>query len=337
MPKIALFSAKPYDKLYFLRFAQQYQLTDTDIVTIEAKLSPETAVLATGCQAVCAFVNDDLSGNTLALLKAQGISLVLLRCAGFNQVDLIAAKSLGLTIARVPAYSPYAVAEHALALMLTLNRHTHRAYNRVKEGNYSLDGLMGFDMHGKTIGIIGTGTIGHIMAGILKGLGCHLLAHDVTENQACLAMGVSYVSLPQLYQQSDIITLHCPLLPQTTHMINADALAMMKTGVMLINTSRGGLIEAQALIPAIKSGKLGFVGLDVYEEEGPLFFEDCSNTLIQDDTLMRLTSFPNVLITSHQAFFTHEALEKIVCTTLENFTSFTQTGNVTPSNWVGIA
>jgi D-lactate dehydrogenase len=335
MPKLALFSAKSYDKQQFLCFARQYQLTETDIIFIEAKLSPETAVLAQGCQAVCAFVNDDLSAKTLTVLNAQHTTLVLLRCAGFNQVDLGAAHAMGITIARVPAYSPYAVAEHALALMLTLNRRTHRAYNRVKEGNYSLDGLMGFDMHGKTVGIIGTGKIGEIMAGILKGLGCQLLAHDVTESKACLAMGVTYMPLTDLYKQSDIITLHCPLLPQTTHMINTEALALMKTGVMLINTSRGALIDADALIPAIKSGKLGFVGLDVYEEEGPLFFEDYSNTLIQDDTLMRLTSFPNVLVTSHQAFFTLEAVKNIVCTTLQNFTDFINLGRVKAENQVG--
>jgi D-lactate dehydrogenase len=329
---IAFYSAKPYDKTYYCAHLADYATAISDITFIEAPLNADTALLANGHQTVCAFVNDELSEATLTQLAQQGSRLIALRCAGYNQVNLPAAKALGLTVARVPAYSPYAVAEHALALMMTLNRRTHRAYNRVKEGNFSLDGLLGFDMHGKTVGVVGTGNIGEIMTRILHGLGCNVLAHDVKPNSACVERGVTYVTLQQLYADSDIITLHCPLLSDTHHMVNADTLSTMKPGVMLINTSRGGLVDAEALIPALKSGQIGFLGLDVYEEEGPLFFEDKSNTLIQDDVLMRLTSFPNVLITSHQAFFTLEAVTNIVNTTLGNVQSFVQTGQVAAAN-----
>jgi D-lactate dehydrogenase len=334
MATIALYSTKPYDKAYFLKFLPQFGPEITQIQFIEARLTPDTAALAQGHTVVCAFVNDDLSADTLNRLATQGTQLIAMRCAGYNNVDLPTATQLGLTVARVPAYSPYAVAEHALALMMTLNRHTHRAYNRVREGNFSLDGLLGFDMHGKTVGIIGTGKIGEILARILTGLGCEVLAYDVEENPDCVKLGVKYTPLSTLYAQSDIISLHCPLLKDTYHLINDDTLAAMKPGVMIINTSRGGLIDAQALIPALKAGKVGFLGLDVYEEEGPLFFEDCSNTLIQDDVLMRLMSFPNVLVTSHQAFFTAEAMNNIVGTTLGNAQQFVQAGTVPDNNRV---
>ncbi|MGE0200174.1 MAG: 2-hydroxyacid dehydrogenase [Candidatus Melainabacteria bacterium] len=331
---IAVYSTKPYDKAFFLVAAPALGVDQDDFLFIESRLDTHTAALAAGCGAVCAFVNDDMSGPVLTRLHAGGVRLIALRSAGYNHVDLAVAKALGITVARVPAYSPYAVAEHAVALMLTLNRKTHRAFNRVKEGNFSLDGLMGFDMHGKTVGIVGTGQIGEAIARLLVGFGCRVLAYDVTENPRCTDMGIQYVPLETLYAESMVITLHCPLLPETHHMINAGSLLKMKRGVMLINTSRGGLIDTQALIPALKSGQVGYLGLDVYEEEGPLFFEDLSNTLIQDDVLMRLTSFPNVLITGHQAFFTEDAMENIAYTTLRNIRDFTRAGQPPAVNTV---
>jgi D-lactate dehydrogenase len=259
---------------------------------------------------------------TIATLAEGGTRLVLLRAAGYNNVDLQAAAQHDVTVARVPAYSPYAVAEHALALMLTLNRRTHRAFNRVREGNFALDGLLGFDLHGKTVGVIGTGTIGAVFARIVLGLGCRVLAHDPQPNAEVERLGARYVPLEELLESSDVVVLHCPLTKETYHLLDAVAFARMKKGVMVINTSRGALIDTKAAIAALKSGIIGHLGLDVYEEEGELFFEDHSRHVIQDDVFARLLTFPNVLITGHQGFFTREALAGIAETTLRNLTAF---------------
>jgi D-lactate dehydrogenase len=263
-------------------------------------------------------VNDTLDEKVLTGLNALGVQTIVMRCAGFNNVDVPKAAELGMRVLRVPAYSPYAVAEHALALIMTLNRKTYKAFNRVRDGNFLLDGLVGFDVHGKTVGVIGTGKIGEIFAGIMKGMGCTLLAYDPYPSEAVKAMGATYVSLDELLAQSDMISLHCPLMPATYHMINDASVAKMKKGAMLINTSRGGLIETQAVVDGLKSGQIGALGLDVYEEEGDLFFEDLSCDVIQDDVFSRLLTFPNVLITGHQAFLTQEALNNIARTTIAN-------------------
>jgi D-lactate dehydrogenase len=257
-------------------------------------------------------------------LADAGVKLIALRCAGYNNVDLPAAAQAGLQVVRVPAYSPYSVAEHTVALILTLNRKTHRAFNRVKEGNFSLNGLMGFDLYGKTVGLIGLGKIGKVTARILKGFGCQVLGYDVATDPECEQMGVVYSTLDEIYTQSDIISLHCPLTPQTRHLINRTAIAKMKRGVMLINTSRGALIDTPDVIEALKTEHIGYLGLDVYEEEADLFFEDLSEKVIQDDIFMRLLSFPNVLITGHQAFFTRNALQSIAQVTLQNISDFEQ-------------
>ena len=283
-----------------------------------------TSVLADQFPAVCVFVNDQLDALVLAELARQGTRLIALRCAGFNNVDLAAARDLDMTVVRVPAYSPYAVAEHTVGLILSLNRKIHRAYNRVRDGNFALDGLLGFDLHGRTVGLIGTGQIGAVTANILNGFGCSLLAYDPYPNPACEAIGVRYVPLAELLAESDIITLHCPLTPETHYLINGRALSQMKKGVMLINTSRGALVDTRAVINALKSGQVGYLGLDVYEEEGDLFFEDLSDQAIRDDIFARLLTFPNVMITGHQAFFTAEALQNIAATTLANVTAFEQ-------------
>lgn len=317
--QLAFFSTKPYDRR-FMESANQdagHRLT-----FFEPRLTPETAPLAAGYPGVCVFVNDTLDAGVLQRLADQGTRLILLRCAGYNNIDLDAARRLGLTVARVPVYSPHAVAEHTLALILALNRKIHRAYNRVREGNFAIDGLLGFDLHGKTVGLVGTGRIGAIMAKICLGLGCEVLAYDLKPNPACEQSGVAYVPLEDLVARSDILSLHCPLTPDTHHLISAGTVAKMKPGVMLVNTSRGGLIDAAAVIAGLKSGRIGSVALDVYEEEGDVFFEDLSDTVLQDDVLARLLTFPNVLITSHQAFFTQEAMQKIAETTLANATGF---------------
>ncbi|HEY4542563.1 MAG TPA: 2-hydroxyacid dehydrogenase [Noviherbaspirillum sp.] len=315
--RVAVFSTKQYDRS-FLAAANRHR---HEFVYHDARLTPLTAALAQGCRAVCAFVNDQLSEETLTTLRAGGTELIALRSAGFNNVDLAAAERLGMTVARVPAYSPHAVAEHAVALVLSLNRHTCRAWNRVREGNFSLEGLLGFDLYGKTVGVIGTGRIGIIFAQIMHGFGCCLLAHDPYPNaQAPDYLG--YVSLDELLGQADIVSVHCPLTPQTEHLIDEAAIARMKDGVMLINTSRGRVVDSRALLGGLKSGKIGFVGLDVYEEEENLFFQDLSDRPIADDLFMRLTTFPNVLITGHQGFFTREALHNIATVTLDNITAF---------------
>jgi D-lactate dehydrogenase len=281
--------------------------------------------LATGFEAVCVFVNDDLGAETLEILAKEGTKLIALRCTGFNNVDLDAAAKLGMKVVRVTSYSPYSVAEHAVGLILMLNRKLYRAYNRVREDNFSLDGLLGFDLRDRTVGIVGTGKIGQIFAQIMAGFGCHLLGYDAYPNANFEKIGdAKYVSLEEIWQRSDIISLHCPLLPETQNMVNQDAIAQMKAGVMLINTSRGKLVDTKAVIEGIKTGKIGYVGIDVYEEEEHLFFEDLSDTIIQDDTFQLLQSFSNVVITAHQAFFTENALKDISRTTIANLTEFEQ-------------
>ncbi len=320
--RITVFSAKPYDAKYLdLANAGAH-----DLVFLETCLAPEAVPLAAGADAVCAFVNDDLGAEVISALAEAGVRLIALRSAGFNHVDLAAAEAAGIAVARVPAYSPYAVAEHAVAMMLTLNRKMHRAYNRVREGNFALDGLLGFDMHGKTVGIVGTGQIGEVVARILNGFGCRLLAHDPVRNPACEALGVRYVGLDELLGGSDVITLQCPLTPHTHHLIDAAALTKMKRGVMLINTSRGAVVDTRALISGLKDGTIGALGLDVYEEEADLFFQDLSSSFIPDDVFARLLTFPNVLITGHQAFFTEEALTAIAEATIANVSAFERDG-----------
>ncbi len=319
--KVGVFSTKAYDRdfLHGVNSAHGHEL-----IFFEPRLTKETVALAAGFPAICAFVNDELNASVLKALVKGGTRLIALRCAGFNNVDLTAARDFTLTVARVPDYSPYAVAEHAVALMLALNRKIHRAYARVREGNFALDGLLGFDLHDQTVGIIGTGKIGSVVARILNGFGCQLIAHDPKPNWDCEALGVSYVTLEELFSRSHIITLHCPLTPDTSHIIDAHTLAQMKPGIMLINTGRGALIDTQAVIAALKSGKIGYLGLDVYEEEAHLFFEDLSNQVIQDDVFSRLLTFPNVIITGHQGFFTQNALKNIAEITLANITDFEQ-------------
>jgi D-lactate dehydrogenase len=317
--KVAVYNNKPYVERFFTRANAEF---NHELVFLEEHLSDASAERAAGSQAVCIFVNDLADATVLERLKTAGIKLVALRCAGFNNVDLQAADKLGLCVVRVPAYSPYAVAEHTLGLILALNRRIYRAHTRIREGNFSLDGLMGFDLHGTPVGIIGTGRIGQIVAKILYGFGCDLYAYDPTQSPECLKLGVQYVSLEDIYRKCLIITLHCPLAPQTHHMINAQAIELMQDCVMLINTSRGALIDTRAVIDGIKNERIGYLGLDVYEEEGDLFFEDLSNQIIQDDVFARLLMFPNVIITGHQAFFTHNALQAIAETTLSNIAAY---------------
>lgn len=324
--RTAVFSTKNYDRQFLQPAASQ---ASHELVFFEPRLNIETAPLATDFPAVCAFVNDQLSADVLNRLAAGGTKFIALRCAGFNNVDLDACHKLGLRVARVPAYSPDAVAEHAVGLMLALNRKFHKAFNRVREGNFAIDGLLGFDMHGRTVGIVGTGKIGAVAARIVAGFGCKLLFYDVAQNPDCVPLG-HYTSLDDVLSQSDIITLHCPLTRETHHMINRAAIHRMQRGVMIINTSRGALIDTRAVIEGLKSGHIGYLGLDVYEEEAELFFEDHSSHVIQDDVFMRLATFPNVLITAHQAFFTATALEQIARTTIANLTAF-QRGEPTPN------
>jgi len=319
--RVALFSTHPHDRSSFatanVRFGHE-------ITYLEPRLTPQTSQLAAGFPVVCAFVNDELGAEVVDALADQQTTLLALRSAGFNHVDLEATARRGLTVVRVPAYSPHAVAEHTIGLMLALNRRLYRAYARVREGNFSLDGLLGFDMHGRTAGVVGTGRIGRIVALILRSLGCRVLAVDLARDADCLAAGVEYVSLPDLLATCDIVTLHCPLAPATHHLIDEPAVRAMRPGVMLINTSRGALVDARAVVAGLKSGRIGFLGLDVYEEEADLFFQDLSARVIQDDVFARLLTFPNVLITGHQAFFTEEAIRNIAETTLGNITAFEQ-------------
>jgi D-lactate dehydrogenase len=321
--RVAVFSTKPYDRT-FLEPAGL--AAGHELAFYEARLGPESAPLAEGFGAVCAFVHDSLDQGTLGALATFGVKLVALRAAGYNNVDLAAAREYGVTIARVPAYSPHAVAEHAVALILALDRRIHRAYNRVREGNFLLEGLLGFDLHGRTVGVVGTGRIGTVFARIMAGFGCRLLGYDVFPNDEARRIGVEYVPLETLFRGSDIIALHAPLTPETHHLVDRDALALMRPGVMIVNTSRGALIDTEAVIDALKEGTVGYLGLDVYEEEADLFFEDLSGEVIQDDLFARLLTFPNVLITAHQAFFTAEALERIADTTIGNITAFERDG-----------
>ena len=319
-PAIAVFDAKSYDRDYLSRASGADEL---DWHFHEFRLETKTVFAAQGAQAVCVFVNDVVNREILERLVSSGIRLVTLRCAGFNNVDLDAAKELGVAITRVPSYSPHAVAEHAIALLLTLNRKIHRAFNRVRELNFSLSGLVGFDLYGKTAGIFGTGKTGRIVGEILRGFGMRVLASDLYPNQEwAVKNGIEYVELSRLAKESDVITLHAPLTPQTDRIVNGESLALMKPGVILINVSRGRLIHTHALIKALKSGHVGGVALDVYEEEEGIFFEDLSGEILQDDELARLLTFPNVLVTAHQAFLTHEALSEIARITVENVRRF---------------
>lgn len=322
--RVAVFSTKPYDRR-FLETANEDGAHE--LVFFEPRLLPETLPLAAGFEAVCAFVNDQLDRSVLESLHEGGTRLIALRSAGFNHVDLDAADELGMKVVRVPAYSPFAVAEHTVGLMLALNRKLPRAAWRVREGNFSLEGLLGFDMHGKTVGIVGTGKIGTVLAAIIKGFGCELIGYDPYPNDACRELGLEYVSLDDLLHRSDIITLHLPLTPDSYHMIDAAAIDKMKPGAMLVNTSRGALLDTASVIEGLKDGKIGSLGLDVYEEEADLFFEDLSNHVIRDDVFARLLTFPNVLITGHQAFFTAEALSAIATTTIANITAIENGGD----------
>ncbi len=312
--KVAVFSSKPYDESH-LNTANQ---SKHELVYFEAHLNEQTVALTNGFDAVCCFVNDTLTSPVIKKLAENGIRLIALRCAGFNNVDLITAEKSGITVTRVPEYSPFAVAEHAVALAMALNRNLHRAHNRVRENDYSLHGLLGFDMHGKTVGVVGTGKIGLAFINIMLGFGCKVICFDPYPNPAVQQTTATYVPLEELWAKSDIISLHCPLMPSTQHMVNNNSLKLMKTGVMLLNTSRGGLINTQAVIEALKTGKIGYLGLDVYEEEAELFFENNSNEILYDDQFARLLTFKNVMITGHQAFFTEEALSAIAKVTINN-------------------
>jgi len=324
--QVGVFSTKRYDREHLTRTNQELGAPH-ELVFLDARLTAETAGLAGAFPAICVFVNDHVDAQVLARIAAGGpgggaTRLVALRCAGFNNVDVSAARRLDVTVARVPAYSPHAVAEHTLGLMLMLIRKLHRATNRVREGNFSLDGLLGFELHGHTVGVVGTGRIGQTVVRLLSGFGARLLAMDPTPNPECVALGATYVALPELLAQSDVVTLHCPLTANTRHIIDAAALARMKRGAILVNTGRGALVDAPALVGALKEGVLGGLALDVYEEEERLFFEDHSGDLLQDDVFARLLTFPNVVITGHQAFFTEEALQAISRTTLGNISDF---------------
>jgi D-lactate dehydrogenase len=320
--RLSVFSTKPYDRRFLARVNDDEGFGH-ELVFYDARLEEATARLAHGSPAVSPFVNDDLGRAVLSDLVAHGTRLIALRSAGFNNVDLGAARDLGLTVMHVPDYSPYAVAEFTIALALALNRHLSRAYTHVREGNFSLQGLLGFDLHGKTAGIVGTGKIGSIVAEtLLRGFGCRVLAHDLFPSDRLRRLGVEYVGLDELLRASDLVSLHCPLTDETHHLVNSRSIAAMKPGVMLINTSRGGLIDTGAVIDGLKSGRIGHLGLDVYEEEARYFYEDYSSRLIDDDALSRLLTFPNVIVTSHQGFFTREALEQIARTTLGNVRDF---------------
>ena len=317
--RILFYDTKPYDQRSFDQANQQYQMT---CKFLPSHLTEDTAIIAKGYDTICIFVNDQLTTQIADLLVESGVQLIALRCAGYNNVDLKAVYQR-LHVVRVPAYSPYAVAEHAVALMLALNRKTHRAYYRTRDNNFNINGLLGFDMHDKTVGIIGTGQIGRMLIRILKGFGMTILAYDKFPNQAhAEELGFTYVELDELYQHSNIISLHCPLTQETYHLINVESIAKMKPDVMLINTGRGQLIDSKALVEALREKRVGSAGLDVYEEESEYFFEDFSTEIISDDTLARLLSFPNVLLTSHQGFFTQEALTNIAETTLQNIQDF---------------
>lgn len=317
--KIAFFSTKSYDRIHFERFAKK---SGHEISFFEDYLSPHTVSLCMDHQAVCVFVNDKVTAEVIGKLHEYGVGIIALRCAGFNNVDLEAAEAKNIKIVRVPAYSPEAVAEHTCALLLTLNRKTHKAFNRVRDSNFSIEGLTGFNLHGKTVGVIGTGAIGKAFCRIMLGFGCKVIAMDPFPNKEVEAMGVEYVPKATLAKECDILSLHCPLTPETHHMINEETISYFKKEIVLINTSRGGLIDTRAAIKALKTRKIGALAIDVYEQEENVFFKDLSDEVIQDDVLMRLMTFPNVLITSHQAFLTKEALEQIANTTIGNLDTY---------------
>jgi len=323
--RIAVFSTQSYDREHL---GSANAAHGHDLAYLEPRLTIETAVLADGFPAVCCFVNDDLGAAVLIRLARGGVRLIALRCAGFNHVDLVAAGELGLRVARVPQYSPDAIAEHTIGMILTLNRKLHRAYARVRDGNFSLEGLEGFELRGRTAGVVGTGAIGSAVARILRGFGCNVLATDLRQDPGLVSVGVQYAEFDQLLADSDIITLHCPLTDASRHMIGVEAVARMKRGVMLINTSRGALVDTRAVIDGLKSGRIGYLGIDVYEEEENLFFRDLSTGVIRDDVFARLLTFPNVLVTAHQGFFTHNALARIASTTLSNVTAFERGGTL---------
>ncbi|NVK23577.1 MAG: 2-hydroxyacid dehydrogenase [Gammaproteobacteria bacterium] len=318
--KVAVFSSKPYDKESFSKFKE----ANIECQFFDVRLTEQSVELAKSFDAVCAFVNDELSNSVLNKLKSYDIKGIALRCAGFNNLDLPCLSKLAMHAARVPAYSPEAVAEHTVALMMTLNRRLHKAYNRTKEDNFSLNGLLGFNIHGKTVGLIGTGKIGIATAKIMRGFGAKVLAYDPYPSDEAAALGCHYTDLNTLLTDSDIISLHCPLTEQSHHIINQKSVSLMKQGVMIINTSRGGLIDTQAMINGLKNGQIGHLALDVYEQESELFFEDHSTSIVQDDVFQRLLTFPNVLITGHQGFFTEEALAQIAQTTMYNLRCFAQ-------------
>ncbi len=317
--KTAIFSTKSYDRAYFNKCNIDPKHT---LTFFEESLNSNTAELTKGYEAVCVFVNDQLDKQVISKLAENGIKLIALRCAGFNNVDLNAAFEKNIKIVRVPAYSPQAVAEHTVALILTLNRKTHKAYNRVREGNFSVEKLTGFNLYNKTVGVIGTGKIGIAFCEIMLGFGCKILAHDMNESDTLKEKGIHYTTFDEILHNADIISLHCPLTPQTNHLMNKEAFSRMKKGVMLINTGRGALIQTTAAIDALKNEQLGYLGMDVYEQEEKLFFRDLSEKIIQDEILLRLIGFPNVLITAHQGFLTKEALEQIATTTLKNISDF---------------
>jgi D-lactate dehydrogenase len=319
--KVAVFNNKPYVECFFWQANARY---GHELIFIKDRLSELSVHRAKGCQAVCIFVNDKADEPILRRLKEIGVQLIALRCAGFNNVDLVAAEKLGLCVVRVPAYSPYAVAEHTIGLILALNRRIHRAHQRVREGNFAIEGLMGFDLHETPVGIIGTGKIGQVVCEILHGFGCRIYAYDTHPNDIVTKFGAAYVSLDEIYEKCLIISLHCPLVPDTHHLIDQKAIDKMQGGVMLINTSRGALIDTKAVIAGLKSGRIGYLGLDVYEEETDLFFEDLSDQIIQDDIFARLLMFPNVIVTAHQAFFTINAVQSIADTTLSNISAFSE-------------
>ncbi|RBO83495.1 2-hydroxyacid dehydrogenase [Marinomonas aquiplantarum] len=320
--KIAVFSCKPYDKRTLNHYISG---TDLEMTFFESRLSLETISLVQGFDAVSCFVNDDVNAEVICQLKQQGVNTIALRCAGFNNVDLDTAKQQEMKVFHVPDYSPTSVAEHAVALIMTLNRKTHRAYHRVKEGNFALEGLLGFNLQGKTVGCIGTGRIGAAFCRIMKGFGCEVLCYDLSPSQELIDQGCQYLSLDDIYQKSDIISLHCPLTKATHHLINQQSLQKMKDGVMIINTSRGALVHAQEAIDALYSGKIGYLGLDVYEQENKIFFEDMSSHIIQDSVFQLMLTFPNVVVTGHQGYFTDEALNHIAQTTVENLQQSQQT------------
>ncbi|HIF9103524.1 TPA: 2-hydroxyacid dehydrogenase [Photobacterium damselae] len=317
--KVAVFSTKNYDQKSFEHINKHYH---HELTYYDFRLTRHTAKMAHSFDAVCAFVNDDLNHHVIAQLAQYGVKIIAMRCAGFDKVDLEAAKVFGIQVVRVPAYSPEAVAEHTLGLMLSLNRRIHRAYQRTRDANFSLEGLTGFNFHGKTVGVIGTGKIGIATMRILKGLGMNILAFDPFENPAAIELGAKYTTLDDIYQQADVITLHCPMTPENHHMLNEESFNKMKDGVMIINTSRGGLLNSVDAIEALKHRKIGSLGVDVYENEQDLFFQDKSNDVIQDDVFRRLSSCHNVLFTGHQAFLTEEALANIADTTLNNLKLF---------------